>query len=270
MPGSSHICGLMACRYSRVFDQNKPRSLTFDAHIVIGFDDNNDTRTCCAVLHHFRAAWEPEPIDNAIYEVAGKIASIPPDYNVGINHKVNAYDFIIDAEKMALLAQDVPYPAEFPTVEIAGFVRHFFPVEAGARRSERECVFDINNYVAGEQRVAGHICHLPSSNPRFAGSKIPLPGPAKASSVVGHILHSIPASDEIPIKRLFVEAYDVAFLSADNPSILPSKKISSSGPVRYSWAPPIALTVDKGKRKASDINDDSAPKAGPSTRRKRD
>ena len=30
---------------------------------------------------------------------------------------------------MALLAQDVPYPAEFPTVEIAGFVRHFFPVE---------------------------------------------------------------------------------------------------------------------------------------------
>ena len=101
-------------------------------------------------------------------------------------------------------------------------------IQAGARRSERECVFDINNYVAGEQRVAGHICHLPSSNPRFAGSKIPLPGPAKASSVVGHILHSIPASDEIPIKRLFVEAYDVAFLSADNPSILPSKKISSS------------------------------------------
>ena len=100
MPGSSHICGLMACRYSRVLDQNKPRSLTFDAHIVVGFDDNNDTRTCCAVLHHFRAAWEPEPIDNAIYEVAGKIASIPPDYNVGINHKVNAYDFIIDAEKV--------------------------------------------------------------------------------------------------------------------------------------------------------------------------
>lgn len=42
------------------------------------------------------------------------------------------------------------------------------------------------------------------------------------------------------------------------------------GPVRYSWAPPIALTVDKGKRKASDIDDESAPKAGPSTRRKRD
>ena len=30
---------------------------------------------------------------------------------------------------MALLTQDVPYPAKFPTVEIAGFMRHFFPVE---------------------------------------------------------------------------------------------------------------------------------------------
>ena len=145
MTGSSHICGLMACWYSHVLDQSKPRSLTFDAHVVIGFGDNNDTRTCCTLLHHFRAAWEPEPVENAIYEVAGKIVSIPPDYNVGINYKVNAYDFLINAEKvqpssssppstlaflpsssqMALLAQDVPYPAEFPTVEIAGFIRCF-------------------------------------------------------------------------------------------------------------------------------------------------
>ena len=149
MTGSSHICGLMACQYSRVLDQSKPRSLTFDTHVVVGFDNNNDTRTCCTLLHHFRAAWEPEPVENAIYEVAGKIGSIPPDYNVGINYKVNAYDFLIDAEKvqpssssppstlaflpsssqMALLAQDVPYPAKFPTVEIAGFVQCFIPLQ---------------------------------------------------------------------------------------------------------------------------------------------
>jgi hypothetical protein len=193
---------------------------------------------------------------------------------------------------MALLPQDVAYPAQRPSLELAGFVSSsslcrstpLIVLQAGARRSECECIFDVRTFVSGQHRIAGHICHMPASNMRFATKPL-LPATSKPSSVLGHILRSIPATETDTPKRLFVEAYDVAFLSPESTfapvsAPAPTGNISlcmlllaliyfalSDAPNRFTWAPPITLAVDKGKRKASEADEEPTPKAGPSTRR---
>ena len=145
MMGSAHISGLMACSNCQVLDAKKPNTLTFNAHIVMD-TSNNEVRLCCALLQHFHPPTAPTPINKSIYYVAGKVASIPPDYNIGPGFDVSAYDFLLNADRvltsptlncaasandfqqMALLALDIPYPVERPTLEISGYVRFLFPL----------------------------------------------------------------------------------------------------------------------------------------------
>ena len=89
----------MACSNCRVLDAKKPNTLTFDAQIIVD-TSNNEVRLCYTLLQHFHPPPAPTPIDKSIYYVTGKVASIPPDYNVGPGFDVTAYDFLLDADRV--------------------------------------------------------------------------------------------------------------------------------------------------------------------------
>jgi hypothetical protein len=97
MPGSSVISGLMACNNSRHVNPTKPRTITFDAELLLGVDAENDLVTLTAVLHYFVPAGEIDPADDCIYLVTGKISSVEVDSPLGEGRAVEEFDLQIDA-----------------------------------------------------------------------------------------------------------------------------------------------------------------------------
>jgi hypothetical protein len=54
MPGSSVIAGLLLCLSSqRIHGVKKPKTVTYDTEIFIDVDDEEEIRSCQAILHYF-------------------------------------------------------------------------------------------------------------------------------------------------------------------------------------------------------------------------
>jgi hypothetical protein len=100
MPGSSHIFGFLPCTNLRVVNPDKPRSLTFDAEIVVATDCTGHVETTTAVLTHFQDATEEPFVDGGLYYVSGRVASIDDSFAVGDGFSKDMYDFVVDAEKV--------------------------------------------------------------------------------------------------------------------------------------------------------------------------
>jgi hypothetical protein len=261
MPGASLISGIMGCSNERCLSDDKPRSLTYDAEFVVGVE-NNQVRAGLAVLNHFRESTEPPFVNSAFYSVSGKLAEIDDDFFVGRGYKASTYDFLIDAKTVRIfvifLGPKVTFffpsfrwcyslkwyrilPSDRLSASVVLFVHClflstrfliFFPfslTKAGPKKSEREFLFDVRNYVAGSQRKAGHVCILPASNRRFA-EKVPLPSEARFVLIGGFIAgRAVFAFGDEHVKRIPVEVDEITFLGADAASTSSSRIIGVRG-----------------------------------------
>ena len=87
--------------------------------------------------------------------------------------------------------------------------------QASAKKSDREFIFDINQYLFSEHRTVGHVCHFSETNHRFAGKKL-FPHQGSHTCITGTISGSpsmafgSKTSSQIPI-----DVMDIAFLAPD-------------------------------------------------------
>ena len=86
-----------------VLSPEKPRSLTFDAELVISFDSVGLVQTSNAVVNHYHAETEDPFVENALYYIAGKVACIDKTFPVGDSFYCANYDFVIDADTVGVL-----------------------------------------------------------------------------------------------------------------------------------------------------------------------
>jgi hypothetical protein len=94
MPGFAFITGLFSCFNRRVLDPEKPKTVTFDAEIPIGDDQNGQLQCIRGIVHYFVPQNTPKPDDDHKYCIAGKVISIHsqshledgafPDYDLEI------------------------------------------------------------------------------------------------------------------------------------------------------------------------------------------
>jgi hypothetical protein len=136
---------------------------------------------------------------------------------------------------MRMMPKTKGYPPQPPRLSISGAVRRFlFDIvcandhlhvlsQAGQAKSDRDFLFDIQNYVAGSVRVAGHICHFPSTVKRYE-NRPPLPTERKFINVVGYVNgRSVESNGENPVKRLNIEIREFSFIGIDTPKSVLSK-----------------------------------------------
>ena len=97
MPGFSRIFGLIPCSNYRVVSQEKPRSITMDAEIVVGFDNSQTLQATMALLTHFVAFDQSFPSEG-LYFVSGKIGCFSDDISIGDGFDRMDYDFVVDAD----------------------------------------------------------------------------------------------------------------------------------------------------------------------------
>lgn len=107
MPGSANIFGLVPCSNPRTVDDDKPRTITFDAELVVGFE-GKVVKVTSAVLTHFCGSNEPPFVNSALYVVRGRIASVPKNFDVGKGYDVSDYDFLIDADQVCASSFSLP------------------------------------------------------------------------------------------------------------------------------------------------------------------
>jgi hypothetical protein len=100
MTGSSIIQGVFPLFNCRTVVPEKPKSLTFDTEIAIGYDSSGDLHTITGLVHYFLPAGQETPKDDVIYDVCGKIAAIQADAPVGPG--VNPMDYDIEVEVLAV------------------------------------------------------------------------------------------------------------------------------------------------------------------------
>lgn len=80
--------------------------------------------------------------------------------------------------------------------------------QSGQKSSNHAFHLDINQYVAGETRLASYICSFPPDNKRFQSLGIPKLG---LTIVVTGFIVSEPISDGGSIKRLPLEVKELVF-----------------------------------------------------------
>lgn len=98
MPGSTTIYGLLPLSNRQCLDKAKPRSISFDAEILMGHNVKGagEPQIAKALLHYF-VPQEHVPDEELIYFIAGKIVSTKHD-----SRNPNDYDFEIDAFMVCL------------------------------------------------------------------------------------------------------------------------------------------------------------------------
>ena len=97
MPRSSILNGVVACYNQHILDPSKLKTVTFNAEVTIGVNDTGEDQHIHALLRYFIPQGEEELMDNCIYLVCGKIASITNDAPVGDGYNVADYDMEIEA-----------------------------------------------------------------------------------------------------------------------------------------------------------------------------
>jgi hypothetical protein len=197
-----------------------------DSEIVIGVDEKGDVNTTTALLHYFIPLGGQEPVNGALHFVFGKIASIDSSENVGDGFLPTEYDFIIDADVVQPMPEDVAFSPTPPLIVVSG--------TACAKKSDREFLMDIRQWVAGQQRLAGHVCLFPETNRRFC-DKAPLPRQGAMISIVGCVRDlAIQTHGDHPLKRIPINVKEIAFLSSDSSvSSLPSPTKGKSS--KFVW-----------------------------------
>jgi hypothetical protein len=94
MAGFAFITGVFGCFNHRVLDPvRKPKTVTFDAEIPIGENDEGELQCVKGILHYFVPSHEKSPLDDRKYFVSGKVVSISQ-----VDDKENVdYDLQIEA-----------------------------------------------------------------------------------------------------------------------------------------------------------------------------
>lgn len=96
-PGASYFYGLLACSNPRRILSNKPRTVTLDAEMVLGKDENNDMVVMSALLHHYVPTGQDDPEGGKLYLVNAKVASITDATEVGDEYDVSEYEVILES-----------------------------------------------------------------------------------------------------------------------------------------------------------------------------
>jgi hypothetical protein len=100
MPGSSTLFAILRCSNERNVYADKPRSFTYDAELVIGFENKKPSVPLFAVaaLNHFADDDDPPFVNGAFYIVSGRIASIDNNFVLGDEPDADWYEFLLDAD----------------------------------------------------------------------------------------------------------------------------------------------------------------------------
>jgi hypothetical protein len=242
MTGSSTICGLLPCTNGRHLFSDKPRTISFDGEIFIGYDDQESAQSVLALIHFFIPTGEVDPENGLLYFVCGKMVSVNDQTIVGDDCDSSEYDLVIDAETVCPVSvrgflllnfvsvkfHAVGAPKMLPCrprVFISGAVCNIFfqmdwilmcYLKAGLKRTDREFQIDLKQYAINQHQDVGHIALFLSSNRRFQ-QKAPLPNTGAMISLIGAVLRpSVKSGGDHAMKRIVVEVLEVAFLSVDN------------------------------------------------------
>jgi len=95
MPGSSIITAVCCLFNHQNIDESKKRTITYDAELYLGLDDNGNDQVIIALLHYYTE--QPEPQDNKFYFISGKASSICSNTIVGKDFNDKDYDLEIEA-----------------------------------------------------------------------------------------------------------------------------------------------------------------------------
>ncbi|KAJ8580112.1 hypothetical protein M405DRAFT_891574, partial [Rhizopogon salebrosus TDB-379] len=201
MPGSSMLFGVLPLTNSRHIFARKPKIITYDAEVYLGLSEDGSPCSAQAVVHYFVPQGTTEPFDNSLYFVVGKLASVRGDTCVSEGHSTEDYDIEIDAMMMQEMPVDTP-PMR-PVITICG--------ASGQKSSNHAFHIDVNQYVAGETRIASYICTFPQDNKRFQSLGIPKLG---SNVVVTGFITSEAVSDGA-VTCLPLEVKELAFLSSE-------------------------------------------------------
>ncbi|KAG1847172.1 hypothetical protein DFJ58DRAFT_730269 [Suillus subalutaceus] len=204
MPGSPILIGILPLTNSRHIFAQKPKTITYDGEVYLGLSEDGSPCSAQAVVHYFVAQANMDPLDNRLYFVVGKAASVHENTCVGEGNSTEDYDIEIDA----MMLQEMPSNTApmRPVVIIAGVF--------GQKSSNHAFHLDINQYVAGDTRLASYICSYPPDNKRFQSLGILKLG---STIVVTGFIVSEPVSDHGgAIKWLPLEVKELAFLMSDS------------------------------------------------------
>jgi hypothetical protein len=83
MPGSSILSGILPLTNSHHIFTQKPKTVTYDAELYLGVSEDGSPCSAQAVVHHFVAQVNMDPLDNRLYFVVGKVASVRENTCVG-------------------------------------------------------------------------------------------------------------------------------------------------------------------------------------------
>jgi len=86
------IYGLLACHNAKYLFSDKPKTVTFDAEIFLGEDDESTMCVMMAVLHYFVPIDKPIPTEGHVYLVGGRLASVTDKTPIGEGYNSSAYD----------------------------------------------------------------------------------------------------------------------------------------------------------------------------------
>ncbi|KAG2059823.1 hypothetical protein BDR06DRAFT_967811 [Suillus hirtellus] len=159
MPGSSILTGIIPLTNSCHIFAQKPKTITYDGEVYLGLSEDSSPCSTQAVVHHFIAQANMDPLDNRLYFIVGKVAS------------------------------------------------------SGQESSNHAFHLNINQYVTGETCLASYICSYPPDNKWFQSLGIPKLG---LTIIVTGFIVSEPVSNGGSIKRLPLEAKELAFLTSDS------------------------------------------------------
>jgi uncharacterized protein YtpQ (UPF0354 family) len=97
MSGSSILTAVFCCTNRRILDKEKKKTITYDAELLLGKDDNDEDQFINAIVHFFVSKGEMEPEEDIYHFIVGKIISIKNDTIVGDDQNVEDYDLELDA-----------------------------------------------------------------------------------------------------------------------------------------------------------------------------
>jgi hypothetical protein len=98
MSGSSTISGLFPCTDLRHIFPDKPRTITFDSDVFIGFDENDEAQSAMALVHYYVPPSGFEPTNGQLYFLTGKVASVDDKTVPGSGFELEDYDLVIEAD----------------------------------------------------------------------------------------------------------------------------------------------------------------------------
>jgi hypothetical protein len=97
MSGSSILTAVFCCTNCCILDEEKKKTITYDAELLLGKDENDEDHFINIIVHFFISKGEMEPEEDIYLFVIGKIISIKNDTVVGDNQSVEDYNLELDA-----------------------------------------------------------------------------------------------------------------------------------------------------------------------------